>query len=102
MKFEPIEVRDFISQLVSQIEDGVNIELRHIVNNIDIEVVVERVVTKGGGLKIYVASGKAEGQSSHIAKARFSVRPRQSEREKNIIAETRRRNEEQNEKWRDW
>jgi len=84
-KIEPIEIKEFLSQLVRQIEDGVDIETRYIVGNIDVEVSVENVTHKDGNLKIYVASGAAGTSTNQIAKAKFSVQPRFSERQKREI-----------------
>jgi len=79
---EPIEIKEFISQLVNQIESGVDTEQRDISGTIDIEVSVEKVTSKGGGLKVYVVSGEAGSQKQQIAKAKFSVHPKRSERQK--------------------
>lgn len=87
-KIEPIEIKEFLSQLIRQIEDGVDIETRYIVGNIDVEVSVEKVSHKDGNLKIYVASGTAGTSTNQIAKAKFSVQPRLSEKQKREIGET--------------
>lgn len=86
---KPIEVQEFISSLVQQIENGVDIETRHIEGTIDIEIEVEEVTQKEGGLKIYVANGKVGSHNGRVSKARFSVRPKQSQREKDNIARMR-------------
>jgi hypothetical protein len=82
MSVDPIEIKDFISQLLDQIEQGSNIEERHINGAIEIEVSIENVIQKEGGLKVYVAHGEAGTKTGQIAKVKFSVYPRQSEKSK--------------------
>jgi hypothetical protein len=99
--FKPIEIKDFIKQLVEQIEDAVDLELRSIVSNIDIEISVEKVINKEGKLQMYVAPGKFDGtKKGQTATVKFSVSPKESERSKQMTREAIRHNTEQSEKWK--
>ncbi len=83
---EPIELQEFIATIMQHVENGIDIETRHIKDVVEFEISVERVSKKEGDIKVYVANGKAESSNSHIAKVKFSAYPRQSEREKAEIA----------------
>lgn len=98
-KIQPIELKDFLSQLLDQVETGVNIEERTIRDTIDIEVSIEKTKNVGGGIKMYVASGEAGSTNSQIAKVKFSVFPRESERSKRQTVEIMRHNEESASNW---
>ena len=79
---EPIELQEFISTIMQQVEDGVDIESRHIKDVVEFEISVENASKKEGDIKVYVANGKAESANTHIARVKFSSYPRQSDRER--------------------
>lgn len=100
--FKPIEIKEFIKQLVEQIEGAVDLEVRSIVSNIEIGISVEKVVSSEGKLQMYVAPGKFSGtKHGQTAIVKFSVRPKESERSKREIEAVIQHNNEQAEKWRD-
>jgi hypothetical protein len=99
-KIEPIEVKEFLSQILSQVEDGVDIEQRNISGPIEVEMSIEKVASKGGEIKAYVVGGGVNTSSNKIARVRFSVYPKQSQRSKNQIEEIIEHNREEAEEWR--
>lgn len=99
-KIEPIEVKEFLSQMLAQIENGVDIEQRNMGGPIEVEMSIEKVVSKGGEIKAYVVGGGVNTSSNKIAKVKFSVYPKQSQRSKNQIEELVEHNKEEAEKWR--
>lgn len=86
-QIEPIEVKEFISELMEQIEQGVDIEKRNIKDTVDFEVVVNKATKGEAGVKFYVLSGEAGVNNGYIAKVKFSAYPKTSKRAEREINE---------------
>jgi len=84
---EPIEIKEFISALMEQIEQGVDIEKRSIKDSVDFEVVVNKVIKGSAGMKFYVLSGEAVAANGYVAKVKFSAYPKTSNKDLNQITE---------------
>ena len=84
---EPIEIKEFISALMEQIEQGVDIEKRSIKDSVDFEVVVNKAVKGEAGMKFYILSGEAGTTNGYVAKVKFSAYPKASTKDLNQIAE---------------
>lgn len=85
---QPIELEEFIRSTIESIENGVNLESRHINGPIELEVRVDRVEKAGAGVKAYVLEGGAHLSSSSVATVKLSVYPKESEDSKNQFTTT--------------
>lgn len=99
---DPIEVKELISRAINDIENGVDIEKRIIEGPINFNITVSKTSRIGGDIKLYVAQGGKSMDDSQIATISFSVRPRESEREKNEQSWVVDHNKRNIDKWGDF
>lgn len=95
---EPIEIKEFISNLLDQIEQGVNIEERDIKDSIEIAVSIDSATKAEGGIK-YIVRGEVGKNTQSVASVKFNVYPKQSMKSVREENEIKRLNRENDDKW---
>ena len=80
-----IELREFLSKLADDIEQGVNIELRNIVGEIEVEVILVQTMEAEGKVRLYVVDGKGNYSNEKTTKVKFKFSPKMSESTKRTI-----------------
>ena len=73
---EQIELKDFITKALEDIEMGVDTNIRSFKDAIEFEISITKSQNLAGDVKIYVASGSGEVSKESISKIKFQVYPK--------------------------
>lgn len=72
---EEVVLSEFIDQVYKDVEDTIINKGRYLTQDIEIEVIVTKIVKAQGGLKVYVVNGGAEAGQTHSSRIKIVGRP---------------------------